>query len=242
MADVTISSLPLGTPSGSGLIPFSSGSNTLGVPVSAIFQNSDYIGIGASIPRSSLHLRGPVGDICLDSNAVTNARWRILPQTGMSTKLFRIYDDTEDKDRLTIDDQGRVLTPAQPAFRAWNSTAQALQGNALITFNSTNTAYRLLNQGNNFNNNRFTAPVTGLYHFALNLLLNTGSGGGYWGVGLMSNDTFLDFCYALGTTQQSLCMSTIVKLNHGDWVEARATTNGTINLDNSGSFSGYLVG
>jgi len=51
MADVTISSLPAGTPSGSNLIPYSTGSNTLGTPVSAIFQNATAnIGIGTTNP------------------------------------------------------------------------------------------------------------------------------------------------------------------------------------------------
>lgn len=51
MADVTISSLPLGTPSGNALLPYSQGGNTLGVPVSAIFQNATAnIGIGTTNP------------------------------------------------------------------------------------------------------------------------------------------------------------------------------------------------
>ena len=40
MADVTISSLPLGTPSGSGLIPFSQGGNTLATAPSGIVAAS----------------------------------------------------------------------------------------------------------------------------------------------------------------------------------------------------------
>jgi len=43
MADTTISQLTKGTPSGSHLLPYSTGSNTLGVPVSAIFQNTSVI-------------------------------------------------------------------------------------------------------------------------------------------------------------------------------------------------------
>ena len=39
MADVTISSLPLGTPSGNGIIPFSLGGNTYSASISGIFQN-----------------------------------------------------------------------------------------------------------------------------------------------------------------------------------------------------------
>jgi hypothetical protein len=48
MADVTISQLTQGSPSGGSLIPFSTGSSTLSVPASAILQNAGNIGIGAS--------------------------------------------------------------------------------------------------------------------------------------------------------------------------------------------------
>ena len=56
MADVTISSLPTGTPSGNALIPYSTGSSTLGVPVSAILQDAGNIGIGNNSPQGKLHV------------------------------------------------------------------------------------------------------------------------------------------------------------------------------------------
>jgi hypothetical protein len=56
MADTTISSLTPGTPAGSSVLPYSTGSNTLGVPVSAIFQGSDKIGIGINNPQFTLDL------------------------------------------------------------------------------------------------------------------------------------------------------------------------------------------
>ena len=40
MADVTISQLTRGTPTGNNILPYSTSSNTLGVPVSALFQNT----------------------------------------------------------------------------------------------------------------------------------------------------------------------------------------------------------
>lgn len=57
MADVTISSLPQGTPLGNGLIPYSTGSSTLGVPVSAILQNAGKIGIGTTTPNYKLDVK-----------------------------------------------------------------------------------------------------------------------------------------------------------------------------------------
>jgi len=110
MADVTISQLTQGTPSGSNLLPYSTGSDTLGTSISAIFQNNEthYIGIGTSAPGSTLHLKGPVGDLRLESSTVSGANWRILPQTGMTTKLFRIYDEHNQIDRFVINDLGNI--------------------------------------------------------------------------------------------------------------------------------------
>ena len=57
MADVTISSLPQGTPFGNSLIPYSTGSSTLGAPVSAILQNAGKIGIGTTTPNYKLDVK-----------------------------------------------------------------------------------------------------------------------------------------------------------------------------------------
>jgi len=56
MADVTISQLTPGTPAGSGIVPYSTGSVTLGTAVSALFQGSDKIGIGITNPQFTLDL------------------------------------------------------------------------------------------------------------------------------------------------------------------------------------------
>ena len=56
MADVTISQLTRGTPSGSNILPYSTGSDTLGTPVSAILQNTSKVGIGTTDPLYNLHL------------------------------------------------------------------------------------------------------------------------------------------------------------------------------------------
>ena len=60
MADVTISALTQGTPAGGNILPYSTGSNTLGVPVSAIFQNIDRVGINTTTPRAELEVNGGI--------------------------------------------------------------------------------------------------------------------------------------------------------------------------------------
>ena len=60
MADVTISQLTKGIPAGNSILPYSTGSDTLGVPVSALLQNTNNVGIGvnASVYGNNLILRG----------------------------------------------------------------------------------------------------------------------------------------------------------------------------------------
>jgi hypothetical protein len=59
MADVMISQLTQGAPSGNALLPYSQGGNTLGTPVSAIFQNATAnIGIGTTNPQRYLDIVG----------------------------------------------------------------------------------------------------------------------------------------------------------------------------------------
>jgi hypothetical protein len=60
MADVSISSLTQGIPAGNNVLPYSTGSSTLGVPVSAIFQNVNNVGIGTNNPTSALDVNGTI--------------------------------------------------------------------------------------------------------------------------------------------------------------------------------------
>jgi len=64
------------------------------------------VGIGTANPSGALHVNGE--NIFLSSAAVSNCTWRIMPQTGNTTKLFRIYDQDNARDRLVIDASGNV--------------------------------------------------------------------------------------------------------------------------------------
>lgn len=60
MADITINQLPQGTPTGSNILPYSNGTSTLGASVSAIFQNTNKIGINTTNTPSSLTVNGDI--------------------------------------------------------------------------------------------------------------------------------------------------------------------------------------
>jgi len=64
MADVTISQLTQGTPNGNHLLPYSTGGSTLGACVSAIFENTNNVGIGsvALKDKGNLQIRNGAGN------------------------------------------------------------------------------------------------------------------------------------------------------------------------------------
>ena len=80
---------------------------------------------------------------------------------------------TNDIPRMTIDSSGYVRKPYQPCFDV--ASNQSVGQNSYQTFN---TQYH--NVGNHFSlaNNRFTAPVDGLYQFFATTIKNTAAAGG----------------------------------------------------------------
>jgi len=68
------------------------------------------------------------------------------------------YDNSNLSERMRIDSAGRVTMPNQPAFDVASSTG--VSGGNYQTFNNV-----YLNNGNNFGNNKFTAPIAGIYQF-----------------------------------------------------------------------------
>ena len=257
MADVTISQLTQGTPNGNHLLPYSTGSNTLSVPVSAMFQNTNSricINLGTAVIQPSPGLQINNGSIFISNTggnqvAISDGpqRWDLDVDVGEAHAL-RIRNMTSptgvSSTMLTIATAGYVTTPFQPAFHVANQTAQSITSNTILQFNATSTnASRVFNQGGYYANNRFTAPVDGVYQFSVNVLMNPVTVGSYWGVGVVlnSSDT-IDFSYAAGKVQQGLNLSATIKLAANDYIEVRSSTDGTINIDNSGTFSGHLVG
>ena len=97
----------------------------------------------------------------------------------MSTlKVGTIQDHANSNTAMTIDNAGRVLTPARPAFHAYGTGAWTVFSNGAwtkIVLNATPT----VNIGNHYDstNSKFVAPVAGVYHFYYKLYGRVQSGG-----------------------------------------------------------------
>jgi hypothetical protein len=82
---------------------------TTGGAVGLNIDNVGKVGIGLPNPSAPLHLYGNTGvSFRMEDAAVANATWALLPQTGNTTKLFRIQDVTAAANRLVIDGNGSV--------------------------------------------------------------------------------------------------------------------------------------
>ena len=67
------------------------------------------VGIGTTSPSIALEItKNTQSGIKITDQAVTDASFEIRPQTGNTTKLFRIIDSTASADRLTINASGTV--------------------------------------------------------------------------------------------------------------------------------------
>jgi hypothetical protein len=96
MADTTISDLARANPSPGHLLPYSTGSNTLATPVSAIFQNFELtsrLGIGTTNPIRQLHLATPgesYEQIWEQLNGVPDYRkWNLVVYNGSNSPGVR---------------------------------------------------------------------------------------------------------------------------------------------------------
>ena len=73
------------------------------------------VGIGTTAPTEKLHIddgniiiSGTNGKGLILNGTSASANWKLLPSTGVTTKLFRIYDNDNSLDRLVINDSGNV--------------------------------------------------------------------------------------------------------------------------------------
>jgi hypothetical protein len=151
------------------------------------------VGVGTTSPAGDFHINGE--NMYFSSKLVSNCTWRIMPQTGNSSKQFRIYDQDNAANRLVIDASGNVgigvnnpnvkldvngiaTFRSQPGFQAWK-TEFDLYNLAGTDYKGAVTGFtEQFDVNGDFNPTTgvFTAPEDGLYSFSSNMSWANGDG------------------------------------------------------------------
>ena len=228
-------------------------------------DTSQNVGVGTGSPAKKLDVSGTgrfTGELALgnDLNQTTDGyiyssnggggvrSGFFLDGTNQVVKAF-----TAATERMRIDSSGRVTMPFQPAFRAFRSSSVSVAASGVVVFDSTST-----NIGSNYNtsNGRFTAPVAGMYQFAVQLLFEGLSNGNECECSIYVNGGgVLNFGprvkyqadYTGFNGYVSMFASISIYLNANDYVQAAQITSGARTVYGSGSgvwtvFSGFLIG
>ena len=150
---------------------------------------------------------------------------------------------------LTTDTSGRVFRSNIPHFIAGISSVAGVDYTSWTKFPFIKQTHAGIPESSDFNdaNNRYIAPVAGLYWFSW-LARFDGVGGNYIQTEMRVNGTSVSKYRGLNgpppDTYLSIGSHGIIQLNASDYVEAWVNINGdtSVNIDNDANFHGYLIG
>lgn len=146
---------------------------------------------------------------------------------------------------LNLDSAGRLLTPTRPSFYIRKTGSQSAANGTVVTFDTVVT-----NIGSCYNTstNLFTAPVAGFYSFTAKIWLNR-STLAYAAFSPCLNGTQLSgtgaYTDASGVSSGNLTYIVNIQyyLNANDTFSFKIDCpSSTVSIDNSGYFSGFLIG
>jgi len=138
-------------------------------------STNNRVGIGTASPSTSLNVVGgeylqtqDSADAVLTLTSTSNSGRSYQIRSQNSSGEFYVYDNTAGASRITVDSNGHVTMPSQPAFLVQSSGQTNLSTNATttITFGTP-----VFDQNSDFDTSteKFTAPVTGKYQFNISL-------------------------------------------------------------------------
>jgi hypothetical protein len=253
----------------SGVTINSPASNTLAFVTNNIEKirvgTAGSIGIGTNIPEKMIDISGNHSGISTTSRFTLNPHstgWDIAATAGNIAPHYQtnlsIYSGQPGSGTLrwSVDSSGRVTKPYQPAFQVrGNFTGSVTAGSKLAFTSSANNAKITFDIGSNWSdaNNRFTAPVSGVYCFSFHIYRQSATSSvcsiapRINGSEVSNGDTFIFFTSATGETGNSddgASGSFFMNLSAGDYVElfVRSGANTILAYSGHSFFGGYLLG
>lgn len=148
---------------------------------------------------------------------------------------------TTDVDRLIIDSVGRIAMPYQPVFLVTNNTGMSI-GTTYTKVSAFNQTVTNIGGCWNSGTQRFVAPIAGTYLFTATLLppANMTNQIALYKNGATVNNAV--WGYGSGSTRMTITVTVAVTLAANDYVEVYCQSSSAASWDNSGYFSGYLIG
>ena len=166
-------------------------------------------------------------------------------------KVSEIQDPTNSNTALTIDSDGRVTTPARPAFRVkFDADTAAINISSIQTLDFNTYGSVDFDIGSNFvlASNKFVAPVSGLYQIDSQVVIQSAeaSTGVYIYVNINGTDTRAgEINDPQGGGYASTRYSGLFNLAADDeiLIRVRTISDTSVTLRGDGTdFSGFLVG
>ena len=163
-----------------------------------------------------------------------------------------LYDYINSKFILYSEDDGEVTKPNQPTFTCKVGTAQTNVTGGDVDYDAVGAFWsEYIDQGSNFSNGTFTAPVAGTYNFGISFVFdNITSGHTFgWAYLVTSNRTYtiwMGNCYAFAGALQAMCFSQGINADMDASDTAHIQCNvyyggQTVTLSNNLKFTGCLV-
>ena len=156
---------------------------------------------------------------------------------------------TQDLNRLIVDGSGRVTTPYNPYFwvQAANAGAANYSSGAVLFTGSLVNSSSISDIGGHFDTStgRFTAPVSGVYHFSA--VVRVDSFGGSYSYLTLWDSGSVAFCRDLSDITGNYKTHTVAAsryLSANDYVYSHMVTTGdtSTTISSDSYFSGHLVG